>query len=171
MTLGIVVHELLHSLGFLHQQSVPNRDLYVTIHYANINPVIWRYFKRFDPSDVTDLGYPYDFTSIMHYENYEFSWNGNATITSKDPRVTKLGQRDGLNQNDISKIKKLYNCFYYQYDTNDNYNSNNNVQNNNNNYYYGDYYRSYYNNYYRYYYNTDTNAYSVYYNYNYYNKQ
>lgn len=115
MNAPTIVHEFLHSLGFLHQHAVPNRDLYVTIHYENIDPVNYGYFTNFSSADVTDLGYPYDYTSIMHYRPYEFSTNGRATITAKDPAVTMIGQLDGLNPTDIAKINKLYNCFYYHY--------------------------------------------------------
>lgn len=115
MNVPTIVHELLHALGFLHQHAVPNRDLYVNIHYENIDPAYWSYFKNFSSTEVTELGEYYDYVSIMHYRPYEFSKNGQATITSKDPAVTMIGQLDGLNAIDIKKINKLYNCFYNQY--------------------------------------------------------
>ena len=34
--LSIVVHELLHSLGFSHEQNRPDRDQYVDMHWDNI---------------------------------------------------------------------------------------------------------------------------------------
>jgi len=34
--LGTIEHELLHTLGFFHQQSATERDDYVTIHWENI---------------------------------------------------------------------------------------------------------------------------------------
>ena len=35
---GLVQHEMLHALGFYHEQSETNRDDYVTINWENIQP-------------------------------------------------------------------------------------------------------------------------------------
>ena len=62
---GIVIHELAHAQGILHEQSRPDRDNYVTINTANI---ISRYLGNFRKhSTGTVSGTRYDFGSVMHY--------------------------------------------------------------------------------------------------------
>ncbi|KAF2900236.1 hypothetical protein ILUMI_05945, partial [Ignelater luminosus] len=79
----VIVHEFLHVLGFLHQQSVHNRDDYVLIHYENIKLGKERNFKKYEPSNDTNLDEVYDYRSIMHYSSFAKSVNGEKTIEAK----------------------------------------------------------------------------------------
>lgn len=77
---GVVVHELLHALGFFHQQSASNRDDYVEIKWANIKPLREHNFNKYANDTVTQYGIEYDYSSVMHYSEKAFSKNGEPTI-------------------------------------------------------------------------------------------
>lgn len=86
--MGVIVHELLHALGFYHMQSSRDRDNYVTIFRQNIikNEEI-NFYKYFDTHH---YGQKYDYESIMHYPPDAFSVNGQATLL---PIVSNLSNR------------------------------------------------------------------------------
>lgn len=106
---GTAVHEIVHALGFWHEQSRPDRDQYITINWANIQSGQEDSFKRHSSSKINSLGAPYDYGSVMHYQAYAFTKNGKPTIVAKRPWVT-LGNRNGLSSLDAYQIKKLYKC-------------------------------------------------------------
>ncbi len=72
VTVGIIMHELLHALGFFHEQSRPDRDQYVKIHWENVQSKYEDNFMKYGFDKITTLGSPYDYGSIMHYSKYEF---------------------------------------------------------------------------------------------------
>ncbi|XP_043597695.1 hatching enzyme 1.2 [Bombus pyrosoma] len=104
---GVVVHELMHALGFYHQQSAADRDEWVTINWENIKPGKEHNFNKYDNGTVTDYGIGYDYTSVMHYSSHAFSRNGEPTITPKKEE-TELGQRKGLSGKDTLKLLEMY---------------------------------------------------------------
>ncbi|XP_033149483.1 zinc metalloproteinase nas-14 [Drosophila busckii] len=103
---GVVQHELLHALGFVHMQCDPRRDDYVTIKEENIIPEKKCNFKKFDARDVTDFGVPYDYSSIMHYGLKAFSKNNQPTIVPK-LNTAKIGLTQ-LSTLDILKLNIAY---------------------------------------------------------------
>ncbi|KAM4613100.1 uncharacterized protein ACJ7VT_011284 isoform 2-T2 [Polymixia lowei] len=105
---GIIQHELLHALGFWHEQSRSDRDRYVTINYQNIKPKQKHNFNKYSTNN---LNTQYDYTSVMHYGKTAFSKNGRDTITPKTSAV--IGQRVGMSELDILKINRLYSCSSY----------------------------------------------------------
>ncbi|XP_058825423.1 seminal metalloprotease 1-like [Topomyia yanbarensis] len=104
---GVVIHELLHAIGFYHQQSASNRDDYVRILWENIDPGHEYNFNKYNASDVTSYGIEYDYGSIMHYSAKAFSKNTEPTIEALQSNVT-LGQRKGLSEKDIAKLQHMY---------------------------------------------------------------
>jgi hypothetical protein len=74
----IIVHELFHALGFIHEHQRSDRAGFVTIssaNYAAANAV------NFDLVSNSTNPTNYDFLSIMHYGGTAFSTNGQNTIT------------------------------------------------------------------------------------------
>uniref|UniRef100_A0A0R3S6K4 Metalloendopeptidase n=1 Tax=Elaeophora elaphi TaxID=1147741 RepID=A0A0R3S6K4_9BILA len=108
---GIVIHELMHVIGFFHEQNRADRDSYVDIVWENVKPSLVEQFDKYSSTIIDDLGSPYDYDSVTHYSPMAFSKNGKPTIIPKHiDEVMRLGQRRGLSTIDIWKINKLYNC-------------------------------------------------------------
>ncbi|KAK1789090.1 hypothetical protein P4O66_015045 [Electrophorus voltai] len=104
---GVASHELMHALGFVHEQSRSDRDRYVTILWENIIEGQKHNFKKYETNNLNTI---YDYDSVMHYGRYAFSEDGLPTIIPKpDPNIP-IGQRDGPSPLDIHKINLLYNC-------------------------------------------------------------
>ncbi|XP_049800867.1 zinc metalloproteinase nas-4-like [Schistocerca nitens] len=107
---GIVQHELMHALGFWHEQSRADRDDYVTVLLHNVIPGYERQFKKHSWHIAQSLGLPYDTGSLMHYGRLAFSRDGRSpTIVPRDPRAA-IGQRLGFSEVDVAKINLLYGC-------------------------------------------------------------
>ncbi|KAK6190915.1 hypothetical protein SNE40_002681 [Patella caerulea] len=105
---GIVVHEIGHAIGWIHEQARPDRDDYIFVNYAQI-PANWhRQYDKFRTQFINDFDVDYDYTSIMHYSGRAF---GEGTIITKNPQYqNKIGQRDGLSFRDIKLANLMYGC-------------------------------------------------------------
>ncbi|XP_069488696.1 hatching enzyme 1.2-like [Ambystoma mexicanum] len=103
--LGTAQHELLHALGFHHEQNRSDRDSFVDILLQNVTPGMEHNFRKVSSNN---LGTRYDYASIMHYARTAFSSNGRATIVPKpDPNVA-IGTSRQFTSTDITKINRLY---------------------------------------------------------------
>ncbi|KAK2883566.1 hypothetical protein Q8A67_017203 [Cirrhinus molitorella] len=110
-SLGIVEHELLHALGFWHEQSRSDRDDYVTIVWNQIKAGEEHNFILHNETVSSPLGVPYDYGSVMHYGKTDFSKSSEPTIVTKIPEfLNVIGQRMEFSDSDLLKLNRLYNC-------------------------------------------------------------
>ncbi|XP_053982426.1 zinc metalloproteinase nas-4-like [Hylaeus volcanicus] len=107
---GTVIHELMHVIGFLHEQSRYERDEFVSIQWNNILSGHSGNFEKASKRTTDAFGVGYDYGSVMHYSANAFSRNGQPTIVPKGASKNQLGQREGFSKRDIQKIRKMYKC-------------------------------------------------------------
>ncbi|KZC10613.1 PREDICTED: zinc metalloproteinase nas-13-like [Dufourea novaeangliae] len=123
---GTVIHELMHVIGFLHEQSRYERDEFVRIQWNNILNGHAGNFEKASRETTDAFGVGYDYGSVMHYSAGAFSRNGQPTIIPKEQKLAgflcfmsdifqgsstvQLGQREGFSKRDIQKIRKMYRC-------------------------------------------------------------
>nr|CAB3264300.1 high choriolytic enzyme 1-like [Phallusia mammillata] len=99
----------MHVLGFWHEHSRPDRDVFVTVQYNNVAKESKHNFKRLGKGLAKSLDSPYDLSSIMHFNGYSFSTNSMPTILDKNGN-TVTAQRSDLSKEDIAEINQLYQC-------------------------------------------------------------
>ncbi|XP_074046094.1 meprin A subunit alpha [Macrotis lagotis] len=109
---AIVEHEILHALGFYHEQSRSDRDDYVNIWWDEVIEGYEHNFNTYNDSYITDLNTPYDYESLMHYELFSFNKNeSKPTITAKIPAFDDIiGQRLDFSPVDLERLNRMYNC-------------------------------------------------------------
>lgn len=107
---GTVMHEMMHALGFFHEQSRSDRDDYIMVLWWNIEPGFEKNFDSYGPDRVDSAEEPYDFDSLMHYDNRAFSKNGDDTLQSLSDPGRPLGNMDHFSAIDIKQLLKDYPC-------------------------------------------------------------
>lgn len=103
-----ILHEILHTLGFVHEHQRRDREAYLDVVWENIDPAFVDQFTMV-PSDWADLakGLPFDFESILIYSPTAFAKKaGSVTLVSRTserliPSVT-------LSRGDLEKVEQVY---------------------------------------------------------------
>ncbi|WP_276483718.1 M12 family metallopeptidase [Paraflavitalea pollutisoli] len=104
---AVVIHEMLHALGFWHEQSRSDRNTYVRV---NTDKVAKGYEDNFQMEPGLALG-AYDYQSIMHYPADAFAaTSGVPTIQCKNGDVISNCPLGGakLSPKDIEGLNKLF---------------------------------------------------------------
>jgi hypothetical protein len=104
-----ILHEVLHAIGFIHEQSRADRDQYVRINWNNIEP---------DKADQFDIAppwlsdplknRPFDFKSVMLYPSTAFARDrGQPTILPIGDQTIEP-TANGLSVEDLERVRLLY---------------------------------------------------------------
>jgi hypothetical protein len=109
---GVVMHEILHTLGFHHMHTHTSRDQYIKLYPRNIKNfnTNQNYFLN-DASRVSSFNTPYDFFSIMHYP--PFNSDGQRVIKPHENHIKFykfMGQRVALSDGDVERVNNMYQC-------------------------------------------------------------
>ena len=117
---GAVIHEIMHAVGFYHEQERSDRAEFLTIEPRRSVRVAWGLECRRTVAECSKgkRGLPYgsyDFGSIMHYsavgaraKGRQVTEVGLAALASAAAGVQDVGQRERLSQQDISAVRALY---------------------------------------------------------------
>merc|ERR1711971_482759 len=113
MSPSTIEHEFLHALGVFHTQQRTERDGYIKINWDNIQEGFAFAFSKLSDTEVDEFDLPYDFDSVMHYEQFAYSKNHGKlrTIETLDPsKQDIIGKAKGVSDGDIMLVKRMYKC-------------------------------------------------------------
>lgn len=105
-----VIHELMHALGFVHEQSRPDRDQHIEVLWDNIEA---KYRTQYEivPDVLMEAarGTAFDAHSVMMYRPDTFAARpGILTMQARTGRPAIQPVLQGLSEGDISRIKQLF---------------------------------------------------------------
>ncbi|WP_378183246.1 M12 family metallopeptidase [Aquimarina sp. SS2-1] len=100
----VMIHEIGHTLGYIHEQTRSDRDNHVRILFENIQSGAESQFRKNENS--VNIG-AFDIKSTMMYGAYTFSKNGLPTIVQLDG-TTHPRRRPELSAGDIAGTNQIY---------------------------------------------------------------
>ena len=124
-TYGVILHELGHVLGMIHEHQRSDRDNYVKINSENLDGISgylhvdykydhnfwWELFilsgMLYSVNINTNAYSPYDYDSIMHYSRRGKSKGGDTIVPLNYP-IDKIGQRTHLSNGDVQTARAMY---------------------------------------------------------------
>ncbi|CAL8359681.1 unnamed protein product [Gadus morhua 'NCC'] len=104
---GTVQHELLHALGFNHEQTRSDRDQYIRVVLQNVQSGMEHNFRK---KNTLNQGTSYDYNSVMQYHRYAFSKNNQPTMVPIPDANVSFGKATQMSRNDIARLNTLYKC-------------------------------------------------------------
>lgn len=104
-----ITHELMHVLGFVHEQSRPDRDQFVRVVWDKIQPNKQSQYEIVPDNLAKPFrGRPFDYQSVMIYDPTDFAKvRGDVTLESISGAKIEPAA-NGLSPEDLSRLNLLY---------------------------------------------------------------
>uniref|UniRef100_A0A0N5BDK6 Metalloendopeptidase n=1 Tax=Strongyloides papillosus TaxID=174720 RepID=A0A0N5BDK6_STREA len=112
-SIGVILHELGHALGLVHEQSRTDRDKYVDVANDNIQENERVNFKIRSHEIFKNFSIYYDYASIMHYGQYDFATRRNTPVLKSNLHSEydrMMGQRLYMTFNDYKQLNLAHCC-------------------------------------------------------------
>jgi len=103
-----IAHEIMHALGFVHEQNRSDRDRYVSVNFDNIEENFRFNFEKLPDAFMATSGLaPFDFESIMIYPVWMFAKPGKSTMEPLD-RNQIIRPSQSLSRGDLERLHRAY---------------------------------------------------------------
>ena len=103
-----VIHEVMHALGFIHEQNRFDRDKYIQVQFENIEDEYKYNFEILNGEFMKMSGLSkFDFESTMIYPPEMFAKGGQSTMRAKTSRI-EIRPSQTLSPLDIQRINRMY---------------------------------------------------------------
>ncbi len=103
-----IAHEIMHALGFIHEQSRTDRDKFIEVLWDNIDDEYKSQFAMIPESlMLSTRGVDFDFQSIMLYKPHAFAKKPD-TPTMKSKTEEPLTPAATLSKRDLERLYKIY---------------------------------------------------------------
>ncbi|XP_018027909.2 hatching enzyme 1.2 [Hyalella azteca] len=103
-----VIHELGHSLGLQHEHSRSDRDDNIIVVMSNVIPGLENNFIK---SNTVNFEVPYDYYSVMHYQDRAGGKDNKRVFLAKDARFQEImGNAPGISFMNMKLVNTMYGC-------------------------------------------------------------
>ncbi|MCB0419532.1 MAG: hypothetical protein KDD61_00955 [Bdellovibrionales bacterium] len=106
-----ILHELLHTMGLVHEHSRPDRDNWIQVHWENIPEEFHSQFAKVSPLWAPKaVLQEFDYNSLMLYTPYTFSISSSLPAISSriEGKSLHLKAPVDLSEGDLLKLNRLY---------------------------------------------------------------
>ncbi len=109
-TFQSILHEIMHTIGFVHEQQLPFRDDYIKINWSDLLEGSYHNFSYIPEvwlEPILNVVDDFDYNSIMMYSKYAYAKSGKTSMqTLTESEINPV--QNGLSKKDLERVNILY---------------------------------------------------------------